>query len=706
MRLSQFTLLLVLLLCTCVCAPLHAQETFQLPMIAHSSLDSIQLRWAPNSPELWRHLRRAGLRLTRQTVMRDGKLLPFAERSQKTELGVFSPAPMPDFEAAGAEDQFVAIGGQALYGETFLPQGDGEEEMGISGLLNISQEQQNRFSFGLFAADHSWQAATLMGLGYTDYNVQTNETYLYRLFPAEGNLPLDTMNTAFVSIEAGSIAAMPPIPTPAGEFGDKGVSLEWDIEVASNFFTSYDIERSADGVSWEQVNKQPFTPLLKEGQPMIAVYQTEIPENNRPYFFRVRGRTPFSTQGPASNPVQGMGQDPQPDFAPTLTGAFPNQEGGFDIGWNFPVAEPINAFVVLRSATANGVFTDISGRLAPDVRTFRDENPLRVNYYRVRVYDQYERELTSFSVMVQPNDTTPPATPQNMRGVITEAGEVIINWDANTEEDLLGYRIWLANDPDDEFSLAVGQPLINNFYIGKTTLNTLSSKLYAKITALDIRHNPSTFSDYIEILRPDTIPPSAPLLFNVEASKEKLELHFATSRTPDVKAHELYRRARGEENWELIETYPFPEEKEANLYVEEELLPGKRYEYRLDAVDHSALRSSSEVVVGQILDDFIRKPVKRVRAEADRRAFSVSLEWQYAPERDNLAYFEIFRGKVGETPRIIELLKFTGTTARKPSFRLLDEGPLRMNTNYVYYVRAVYQDGGMSPLSAGTEVEF
>ncbi|MEM9524992.1 MAG: hypothetical protein AAGA31_00215 [Bacteroidota bacterium] len=705
-HLLSTTLLLFLSLCTCGRAQLHAQEVYQLPMIARSTVDSIQLRWAPNSPELWRQLRRTGLRLTRQTVMRDGKLLPDAVRQQKTVLATISPAPVAAFEARGAADKYVAIGGQALYGESFLPQGEGDDAASLTGLLNVSREQQNRYSFGLFAADHSWAAATLMGLGYTDKQVAENETYLYRLSPAEGSLPLDSLNTAFVAVETANNAPPPPIPTPTAEFVDKAVSLDWDIELVSNYYSSYDIERSVDGVIWERVNEDPFTPVVKENTSPIATYQTDLPENNRPYFFRVNGRTPFSSKGPSSSPVQGMGKDPKPSFSPTLTGAFPNKEGGFDIGWNFPNEEKINAFVVLRSPTAEGVFEDISGRLPIDARSFRDEAPLRVNYYRVRVYDQYEREMTSFSVMVQPNDTTPPATPVNMRGVITEEGEVIINWDANAEEDLLGYRIWLANDPDDEFKLATGAPLVNNFYIGETTLNTLSSTLYAKITALDVRHNPSPFSDYIEILRPDTIAPAAPLLFNVEATEERLEIHFATSRTPDIKQHELYRRAAGEEEWEMIKTYPFPQEKEVSLHTETTLLPGKLYEYRLDAIDHTGLRSSSEVLNGQILDDFIRDAVKKVKAEPDRRGQTISLEWQYKPEREDLAYFEIYRSKTGGTPRIIDQLPYKAKGEKKPRFRFVDEGPLRMNTDYVYHVRAVYHDGALSALSPGVTVDF
>ncbi|MEM9258632.1 MAG: hypothetical protein AAGA62_03235, partial [Bacteroidota bacterium] len=167
-----------------------------------------------------------------------------------------------------------------------------------------------------------------------------------------------------------------------------------------------------------------------------------------------------------------------------------------------------------------------------------------------------------------------------------------------------------------------------------------------------------------------------------------------------------YRRAAEEGEWELIRTYPFPQEKEASLHTETELLPGKLYEYRLDAVDHSELRTSSEVLSGQILDDFIRDAVKKVKAEPDRRGQTISLEWQYQPEREDLAYFEIYRSKTGGTPRIIDQLPYEATGEKKPRFRFVDDGPLRMNTDYVYHVRAVYHDGALSALSPGVTVDF
>lgn len=707
---SSFGLLLILVICWGFSSPLIAQQENRLSMIANVSPDSVQLRWAPGSFALWRQIQDKGLRLSRQTVMRDGQVLPLAERQQAVVIAAdLRPAPLTAFEIAGATDDFVAIGGQAIYGESFLPATDDTDDVSLGTLFNGATDQENRFGFGLYAADQSWTAATMLGLGYTDTNVRANETYVYSLQGATGELArLDTKNSAFVTVKAGSILLPAKISNLESEFEDKVGIISWNVEVARDFYTSYFIERSADGVNWERVNEQPFVPIFKENQRPIAFYQVPLPKNNRPYFIRVVGRTPFAQDGPPSTVVQGMGKDPLPETAPSIAGVFANEEGGFDLSWTFPDDVPVNHFRVFRADNALGAFEPLSEMLPAEARNFRDEAPLRVNYYQVAVYDQYDRELRSFVIMAQPNDTTPPETPVNLRGIITEEGKVILNWDANTEEDLLGYRIWLANQPQDEFKLATDRPLVNDYYIGETTLNTLTPTLYAKITALDVRHNPSPFSDYIELLRPDTIPPAAPLLKAVETTTAHLDLLFATSRTPDIKQHELFRRPTGDTAWQLIRTLPYPEEKEAGLHRDESLPAGIEHEYRLDAVDYAGLRSSSDVLRGQVIDDFIRKPVDKVRASPDRREFSIDLSWKYASESDDLIGFEIFRNKEGATPDILAMMRVETTPASNKllDYLFTDSGPLRMDTTYEYRVRAVYADGGLSRPSPAATVNF
>lgn len=93
--------------------------------------------------------------------------------------------------------------------------------------------------------------------------------------------------------------------------------LSWDMEIAASYYTSYWVEMSEDGLAWNKVNEDAFVPVSKVADAMeTAFFQTKLPANNRPYFFRVTGRTPFGTLGAPSDPVQGMGLDPMPPHRP------------------------------------------------------------------------------------------------------------------------------------------------------------------------------------------------------------------------------------------------------------------------------------------------------------------------------------------------------------------------------------------------------
>lgn len=692
----------------------QADITYKIPVMAQLTDGQIKLRWAPGSPMIWEEMRRVGIYIDRHTLMRDGNLLPLEERQAFVRLTEqpLLPAPEEAFGQRAETEKYIAIGGQALYGASFDVTSNQGDNTDMGALINTAKDQQNRFYFSLFAADQSWEAATMMALGFTDENINRNETYLYRIRPAEDIPFLDTMQSCFISIDAKNETPGPKVQDLDGNFGDKSVMLSWDMEVAKSYYTSYWIEMSEDGLSWEKVNEDAFVPVTKvEGTMEKAFFQTQLPANDRPYFFRVTGRSPFGSLGMASDPVQGMGLDPLPMTSPSIASVFPAENGSFDIAWTMADTSNVVAYEVLRAPKDDGVYVAISDRLAPDVRSFRDTAPMPSNYYRIAMYDKYDRSMSSYSILAQPDDSIPPLPPTNLRGVILKDGRVIVNWDDNTEPDLLGYRIWISNEKDSEYTLASGEVLKTNYFIGVTTLNTLSSELYVKATALDIRHNPSDFTDYAVLIRPDTIPPAAPLLTDMRADTGQLIVEWAFSQSADIARHELYRRPVQDTAWQLIATYEAPQTENTATYRETELPRGKRYEYRLDAIDHVELRAASNILEGRIIDNFIRKSIENIKATVDRRAHSITLSWAYEVENELFSYYEIYRAGPNESFRLLAKAdsKQAGESPGRrntKNYSFIDRGPLNMNTEYRYKVRAVYSDGGQSTPSDEVSVAF
>ncbi len=740
--------LLVVCATTCSWSKVWGQQDLNAPdaearpalaLTARSTGTAIQLRWAPNSASTWRRCNEAGYVVVRHTVMRRQVLLPWEERSVAVPV---TPGPIFPWSAEGQwrplmeRDSFAAIAAQALLGEDFELQ-SAQESTG--GLVNRATEEQNRFAFGMFAADHSYRTALAMGLAWEDRDAKPNETYLYRVYPAKQvTIPLDTLrlqegqdvpidlrsiiDTGFFSIGVNDKFPLPKVQEVAADFGNRMATISWNKELFRQFYVSYRVERSQDGQWWQVLNQRPLITIDQPGNPNDYMFMVDsLPMNNRPYFYRVSGRTIFDDYGPPSDPVQGMGIDPLPEFYPYIVSVLENEQKGLDIGWEFNPKDEnkILGFKIFRSKTDQGLYQPISGEalLPPAQRSFTDVQPWPVNYYRIVAYDAWQREMASFSALAQLDDETPPAPPRHVRGAILKDGTTVITWDANTEPDLLGYRVYAANHPNEEFAQISFEPVRHNHFIDTVNLQTLTRELYVQVIALDYRHNSSEFSATGVLLRPDTIAPAPPAFHDLEASAEGIRLIWANSRSKDVLRHELWRRLKGTTAWQTVAALPAGPDAPLGHYTDTTCVVGADYEYQVVAIDNSDLRSASQTVEARRLDNFIRPAVSGLVAEADRRNKFVTLRWRHSAY-EAVRLFEVYRAE-GDGPlnryrtyapsRVLEQAPASsvrrGAAAKGYSYSAEDAG-VRMNTSYTYAVRAIYHDGGMSPLSEHIHISY
>src|SRR5690606_29085261 len=125
-----------------------------------------------------------GYKLERYTITRDGKTLPEPEKTELTDPIV--PDPLESWEALIQVNDNAAIIAQALFGEEFQVSGGDE----LQAMIEVSQDLQQRFTFGLFAADQDFEVAKKAGLGYDDPSAKDNEKYLYRII---SNVPSEKM---------------------------------------------------------------------------------------------------------------------------------------------------------------------------------------------------------------------------------------------------------------------------------------------------------------------------------------------------------------------------------------------------------------------------------------------------------------------------------------------------------------------------------
>ncbi len=668
--------------------------------------ESIKLRWAPTTMYAWKESNKSGYIVERFPFRKGNQILPLEERQRGI---ILTPQPLKPWTEAEQwkplmeKNDYAAIAAQALYGKNFQATTSG------NNLLQQKDEQQNRFSFGLFAADQSIEVADALGLYLEDKSVVPDMYYLYKVYPANhtGKMPIDT---GFFYLGVNEIYQLPKVSGVEVEFENKVAYISWDKKKFDQFYSSYQVERSTDEQNFSKVNALPFVGMDKnsKGEERMLMMDS-LEKNDQLYVYRVIGKTIFEEVGTPSDPVQGMGVNPKV-MPPSIATISNNSNISLGISWGFSKTNEneIVGFQLFRSNKNNGKYENISGEKMIDktLRYFIDETPLPVNYYKIVATDKYGRSIESFSALAQMDDEVPPSPPKNLRGTIMGDGTMVVTWSQNEEPDLMGYRVYMANRKDRmEYVQITSEPVRTNFMSYTVPMNTLSEEVFVKIRALDFRQNPSEFSEMVTIARPDSIPPAAPIFTKASPSKKGIQIIWENSASADVVNMVLERKKQGAEVWENLTTMFYPNDLNIKSFRDTTTARGVDYQYRLKAVDDAELITYSRMITAAKIDNGIRRPIEKIKTKTDRKAKTVTLEWNYEPDGNDLLQYVIYRSSANERPRKYASIGKANTQTDKSDWQYVDQ-KLKMDTKYNYQIRAVYRNGAQSPLSAIISVEY
>ncbi len=671
---------------------LTGQPLMGIKASARPAGDSIVVRWAPTSPIAWQLLNKHGYTIERITLVKDGIVL---KDKQVVKLGDAIVKPKPENEWVKWIDQndYVAIAAQAIFGETFDVVNKNNSE--IAQIINTIKEQEARFSYALFAADVSSLAADLSALRFVDTQVERGERYMYRIIPLVPE-PIALIDWGSVVTGLDEYVPLPQVYEPTVEVGDLRVSISWPFFSFQGTYIGYFLERSVDGgATFTRKNIVPYVPIIKDtDEPNTVLIQYDSIRENETVFYRIIGLSHFGELGPPSPAVSGTGVRKLETKAAKLMGTV-NTGGLIELVWEFPKEKEIfiKGFDIERSEKQNGIFDIIGESIPPQKRNFIDTKPSSTNYYRIVVQSQNGDYTKSFPVLVQLEDSIPPASPAKIQFQISNNGSVKLNWTQNTEPDLLGYRIYRSNFKNSEFSQITSSPIVNSEFNDSINLYTLTEKVYYKIAAIDNRFNTSAFSETIEVIKPDNVPPVPAIFKTVQAKKGKILLEWTGSVSSDVTGHELFRKSINELDWLLLKEYV---QKDSLIYEDSDLIEGQSYEYRLNSVDDAGLKSIP-VFSGRIKaipKDY--PPIKMIDSQVDREKRSVTIKWKYAEK--NISKYLIYRAIKGES-----LSLYTTISAKEQFF--LDTKVISDHV-YIYRIKAVFNSGTESPFSKEVEVKY
>lgn len=128
-------------------------------------------------------------------------------------------------------------------------------------------------------------------------------------------------------------------------------------------------------------------------------------------------------------------------------------------------------------------------------------------YFAVRAADEVNNWSAMSNVVSAPAqlDAAPPAAPSGGGGAVASAGGVLVQWSANAEPDLAGYRIYRTFSQATAYAQLDAALLTQNEYLDTTVPDTVSTVWY-QVRAEDINHNLSAPSAAIRVqLRADDI---------------------------------------------------------------------------------------------------------------------------------------------------------------------------------------------------------
>ena len=572
-------------------ARLWGQSTAKLHLTAEPQPSQIRLRWAVDCPVAWQIANRYGYTLERIEILENSVVTDFPRR-QILNSEPIKPADSMVWMEKFDQHQSYAILSQAFFGESFETSFQSGHPMFQA--INQTQQNEQRFSIALLAADQNFDAACLAGLGWVDSVVDPRKTYLYRLYI---NAPdgLILSDTAKILISPSEQKRFPKITNIFSETGDRSVFLSWDIKHFRGVYTNYIVEKSTNQKQFTKLTDAPIN-ICSNGETAVFIDTLEV--NGKPYYYRIRGVNIFGTVGPVSDVVKVVGISNFTDYPENLT--ISEKGKSLVLEWSFDdeVAKELSHFLVLHQSSLcaeSMVFSRISARQrSADLRL---SNLSPSNYFTVVSVYKNGQQRSSYPCFYQAIDSFPPLPPKGLLGVADSLGIVKLQWQKNTESDLDGYRVFRANQAHQEVVQISETVLTDTFFFDTISTNTGKSVFY-QVIAIDKRGNKSDFSATAEVKRVQQFPPQAkfedsvaafsvsvpkplsPPKITAFADRENRRIVLNWQASYPISEVRLFRK-KDEEDWYLLDVF----KPTKNIYEDTRLEINSIYHYRIKCVD-------------------------------------------------------------------------------------------------------------------------
>lgn len=552
------------------------------------------------------------------------------------------------------------------------------------------EREQLLYSMMIFSFDFDAGLAKACGLFLKDTDA-TGGAYIYKVFLEKPPSGLK-YSPGELKVNTEINTMLPSIQSLGASFKNKTVRLKWKAAAYRNDFAAYMVERSEDSINYQRINNAPliFLRSAYEKQKEFLYYNDTIPTTGKTYFYRIRGLTHFGGLSEPSNVVKGKGSEPlrsQP-----VIDSIRAEVGTVSIHWRMSddhENDLPSSYLLMRSKKDKGPYQiTFSGKKF----SYNDAEPQPSAFYKVGAVAGNDT-VFSFSRMLLIADTVPPAPPEGLKAVVDRKGRVTLSWNKNQEADVQGYKIFRANTLSEEFVQINKQFAKEPAFSDQLNLKTLSKTIFYCVAATDRNYNNSVLSKPVEVKRPDTIAPVAPIITSMSISSKGILLHWIRSSSDDVTRSVLYRQQENSKTDVKIREWP-PTDT-LSSFTDTTVEQGFGYRYKLlvsDEEDNISLSNFPYL----FYESGFRKKMSGIRYTVDRTQKLILLSWDNSEK--NIENYVIYRSGKDQPLSIIKTLDRSAAS--------FSDKTVNIGNVYEYRIKAVYRNGAESVISDAVLVEY
>lgn len=582
------------------------ETIFYVRSTARSYGDSIVLRWAPENAGVWISANYYGWNIIRDKDEDDIKETDTIFKMQLNDNPIRPLTLEQMMQRYDSTNLFVGAAAQALYGESYYNPQEGD------GLVNYvfrrEQEQTQRQMMAYMAAESSRDAADALGLRFVDRNVKNGHSYTYRiecLIPEEDAIvPINIVEVDCTPYERQYDERISKVKiyqaSPYTAF----------IYCEKNKLSGYYFERSTDnGKHWTALNTSPvygYKPTKDEydvyGEDLARLMEGNVGildslSLNISYKYRVRAFDAFADFAPEVESETFQMEDFIAPTVPVLEEIVPEDNKTCTLNWTMDKQDDdLKGFVIAFSDDPSGPWEKVTDLLPINTREWVDNNAhdRGRGFYRVFALDNNNNYSFSLSQINNIEDDVAPSAPTGVTAIVDTAGVLYMQWNENPEKDVLGYRVYFANQLDHDFIQRTGRRIENDTtFVDTLNRRTLTRRIYFYVVAEDNSHNFSAPSDTLAVPVPDIVPPGVAVLKDHTQTDESVTFTWLQSTSEDVAFYYVYRKKDNEQQWKCIKIIK-PEELEPKAHIVFMDYPepsAQNYNYCIEVIDESRLSS-------------------------------------------------------------------------------------------------------------------